>query len=181
MSDFVIEEDSYQVPGYFTLYYTASFAHNPSVYGSITSEFRTSTLSISSIKGMNWPGYDGWASKYCSSDRFFPNESDSPLMRKTIEGLLGSIEQITKATGVFRSFKYLNYADARQNPVDGYGKKAKAALQAASKKYDPEGFKQVTKPYLLRYDGGKGFNSSGLLAVRASQDTVNERKRKCKE
>lgn len=65
------------------------------------------------------------------------NTSDDTLVERTSRKLFLDIDKASQAAGVFNRFKYLNYALNGQNPIDGYGPRNKARLQAVSKKFDP--------------------------------------------
>ncbi|KAL4749885.1 hypothetical protein BDW72DRAFT_124949 [Aspergillus terricola var. indicus] len=163
MADFAEEEDRYQIPGFYTLYFTTTFAHDPSVYPPIVSEFNRSCRAISAVENMNWymslqPSAALNGENSLGLDprderlnivilvAFFPNPEDSTAVRDAAKGLIRSIEDITRAAGVYRPFKYLNYADDSQDVIGGYGERARAALQAASRKYDREGVFQSAVP-----------------------------------
>lgn len=60
--------------------------------------------------------------------------------------LIANIEVATKDAGVYRSYKYYNYAGAGQAVIDGYGHESKKNLQAVSKKYDARGLFQKGLP-----------------------------------
>ncbi len=60
--------------------------------------------------------------------------------------LFDKIDLAAKSKGLFREFKYLNYAAEYQRPIDSYGSQNKAKLQKASKKYDPSGLFQRAVP-----------------------------------
>ena len=74
------------------------------------------------------------------------NPQDDSLISRVTQKLIDDIDQATKAAGLFKSFKYLNYAANFQDPTGGYGTKSKAELQAVSRKYDPTGFFQTGIP-----------------------------------
>jgi hypothetical protein len=151
------------VNSYSTLYFTTTFAHDPSVYPPIVSEFNRSCRAVSAVENMNW--YMSFQPSAALNGEnslgldprderlnivilvaFFPNPEDSTVVRNAANGLIRSIEEITKAAGVYRPFKYLNYADDSQDVIGGYGEQARAALQAASRKYDREGVFQSAVP-----------------------------------
>ncbi|RAH68513.1 FAD-binding oxidoreductase [Aspergillus aculeatinus CBS 121060] len=163
MSDFVIEEDSYQVPGFSTMYYTTTFAHDPAVYSAIFDLYNKSVASISVVKHMNWyisfqPTPSLHARNSLGLDpadnrlvifllvAFFPDPSDAELVHGTAMALIEAIEGVTKDAGVYRPFKYMNYADAAQDVIGGYGEESVAALRRTSRKYDPEGLFQTGVP-----------------------------------
>lgn len=69
---------------------------------------------------------------------------------KTVIGLqqvfLRQVERLAATRGKASAFKFMPYAYAGQDPIDGYGSASKAKLQATSKKYDPDGFFQKGVP-----------------------------------
>ena len=73
-------------------------------------------------------------------------QQDDALIRRSTQSLIEQINHATKAAGLFRAFKHLNYAADWQDPIGGYGEGIKADLQAVSRRYDPEGFFQRRVP-----------------------------------
>ena len=71
---------------------------------------------------------------------------DDTLINSVAQTLIEDIDHATKAAGLFKSFKYLNYAADFQDPIGGYGARSKAELRAMSQKYDPNGFFQSQVP-----------------------------------
>ena len=71
---------------------------------------------------------------------------DDATINSVTQILIQKFDQATKAAGLFQRFKYLNYAAPFQDPISSYGPASNAQLQAASKKYDPEGFFQTGIP-----------------------------------
>lgn len=67
-------------------------------------------------------------------------------MQKVMEEVIANHENLLKERGLYIPYQYLNYADISQDPIGGYGEEIKAKLQAASKKYDPEGVFQKQVP-----------------------------------
>ena len=74
------------------------------------------------------------------------NAADDNLAQTTAKQVIDDVETTAEQKGLYSAYKYLNYADGTQNVIDGYGSANKAKLEAASKKYDPNGVfqKQVT-------------------------------------
>ena len=72
--------------------------------------------------------------------------SDDSRIYSTERKFFDEIDEASKAAGLFNRFKYLNYAAPWQKPIDGYGPKNKAYLQAVSRKYDPKGMFQKGVP-----------------------------------
>lgn len=71
---------------------------------------------------------------------------DDAMIKSVTQALIETIDQNTKAAGLFHRFKYLNYAAPFQDPISSYGPASKANLHAVSNKYDPEGFFQTGVP-----------------------------------
>lgn len=67
------------------------------------------------------------------------NESDEGLMTKVARQMNEAIANAARERGLLDKFVYANYASLWQDPLTGYGPEAKQALQAASRKYDPNG------------------------------------------
>ena len=64
------------------------------------------------------------------------------FMKTTLE----SIRQDAAAKGTLVPFTFMSYAWNHQDPIGSYGDENKKKLQAASKKYDPEGLFQKGVP-----------------------------------
>ncbi|KAL4882982.1 hypothetical protein BJY04DRAFT_216700 [Aspergillus karnatakaensis] len=163
MVEFNDEEDGNQIPGYNTLYYTTTFAHSPAVYTPIISAFTDSIPLVSSVPNMHWhitmqstPALTGSNSLGLDPKdgrlvvfmliAYFPDQQYRDHVRKAAAQVLDSIELITKAAGVYRPFKYMGYADDTRDVIGGYGKNSVQRLQAASKRYDPDGLFQRVVP-----------------------------------
>lgn len=71
---------------------------------------------------------------------------DDSIVINSGRKLVEKIDEAAEAKGLGNSFKYLNYAEGAQDPISGYGAQNKAMLQAASKKYDPQGLFQQAVP-----------------------------------
>ncbi len=69
-------------------------------------------------------------------------EEDDAKVYKLANDILGKIETRAKQMGVFNRYKYLNYAQERQDPISGYGEESVAMLRRVSEKYDPHGLFQ---------------------------------------
>lgn len=74
------------------------------------------------------------------------NSADDDTINSATSTAVHEIETATKASGLFNQFKYLNYAAAFQDPIASYGVASQMALQAVSRKYDPQGFFQTGVP-----------------------------------
>lgn len=71
---------------------------------------------------------------------------DGATVNSVTQALIETIDENTKAAGLFHKFKYLNYAAPFQDPIGSYGPATKANLHTVSKKYDHEGFSQTGVP-----------------------------------
>lgn len=73
---------------------------------------------------------------------FWQNKEDDDKIQSTFRGAIEAIDKEAATRGTAVAYKYMNYAAPFQDPIGSYGKENKARLQAASKKYDPEGLFQ---------------------------------------
>lgn len=76
----------------------------------------------------------------------YANEDDDDIVQKGMQAIVDKHNDISRQKGLFIPFQYLNYADKSQDPIGSYGGSVKARLQAASKKYDPDGLFQTGVP-----------------------------------
>jgi hypothetical protein len=74
------------------------------------------------------------------------DESDDTRVNAAGKSLFAQAEATAAKLNVTNPYLYLNYAAPWQDPIDGYGAESKAALQTASKKYDPTGVFQKQVP-----------------------------------
>lgn len=84
---------------------------------------------------------------------FWQNKDDDDKLHSTFGAAIEAIDRDAATKGTAVPYKYMNYAAPFQDPIGSYGKDNKAKLQAASKKYDPEGLFQKGVP-----GGWKLFN-----------------------
>lgn len=77
---------------------------------------------------------------------WYTNAADDDTVHAAVEKLFASIDATTKAAGVYRPFKYLNYADGSQAVIASYGPKNNAYLKSVSQRYDPQGLFQSGVP-----------------------------------
>lgn len=73
----------------------------------------------------------------CLVTASWSDPADDDVVNSVGQKLIEDVDAASKASGVFHSFKYLNYAAKWQDPIGGYGPENVAKLKAASKKYDP--------------------------------------------
>ncbi|PSR88506.1 hypothetical protein BD289DRAFT_460456 [Coniella lustricola] len=71
------------------------------------------------------------------------NANDDKNVIEINKKALEAIDEKARSRNVAATYRYLNYAFPNQDVVGSYGPESKAHLQAASKKYDPEGFWQT--------------------------------------
>ena len=76
----------------------------------------------------------------------YANSADDDYVSQATRELVYLHETLLASRGLYFPFKYLNYADPGQNPISTYGHQNIRRLQAASRKYDPEGMFQTTVP-----------------------------------
>ncbi|KAK9798013.1 putative FAD-binding PCMH-type domain-containing protein [Seiridium cardinale] len=60
--------------------------------------------------------------------------------------LLGELDEAARGLGGLHDFKYMNYADPRQDPLSTYGEANLDFLRSISVQYDPEGIFQTRVP-----------------------------------
>lgn len=72
--------------------------------------------------------------------------SGDAIVQEVGNALIAQIEIEAKSRNLWNKFVYLNYADASQNPLGGYGEESKSLLEAVSSKYDRRGFFQKAMP-----------------------------------
>ncbi|KAJ5635607.1 FAD-binding domain-containing protein [Penicillium longicatenatum] len=163
MESFAAETDSYQSSNRRQTWYTTTFAHTPDIYSTIYKIYNASIAGITNVPAMNWYltlqpspvlnrvnslGLDtgeerlGIALITAYYNDTFADRHVDLAARK----LIMDIEAATKEAGVYRPYKYYNYAGAGQAVIDGYGNESKGNLQAVSKKYDPQGLFQKGLP-----------------------------------
>lgn len=70
--------------------------------------------------------------------------SDDEKMYAAVKEALATIEEEAKKNDVYSLWLYLNYASPHQNAMASYSKESKARLEAVSKKYDADGFFQIS-------------------------------------
>ena len=82
----------------------------------------------------------------CLLTMTWQSPADDSTVSRIGRGLIHEIDQASQARGSFHRFKYLNYADADQDPFVGYGFEIQSTLRAVSGKYDPSRFFQRVMP-----------------------------------
>lgn len=76
----------------------------------------------------------------------YPQASDDVIVAETSKTLFADITAAAAQRAAGNPYVYLNYAAPWQDPIGSYGAKNRAALRAASKRYDPEGLFQKGVP-----------------------------------
>ncbi|KAE8370878.1 FAD-binding domain-containing protein [Aspergillus caelatus] len=147
MASFANETDSYQSYNQRQIWYTTTFAHSPKVYSTIYSLWNSSLAGISDIDGINWyftlqptPALNNTNSlglnpadkRLCIAmiTAWYTNAADDDSVSAAVKKLFASIDAATKAAGVYRPFKYLNYADGSQAVIASYGPRSNAYLKS---------------------------------------------------
>ena len=74
------------------------------------------------------------------------NRVDDDRVVNVVLGLIDAIEAAAARRGKAARYRFTNYAYKNQRVFEGYGSKSVAALQAVSRKYDPNGFFQTRVP-----------------------------------
>ena len=146
-----------------TTYVTTTFAPSPTIFDKIYTLWNSSLPELKPINNLthflvfqNFPAIHSGNSLglEAGDDKLiilvlsvsWGLQQDDALIEQSTQALIGQIEQATKAEGVFRRFKHLNYAAGWQDPINGYGEANKLELQAVSRRYDPHGFFQKKVP-----------------------------------
>ncbi|CAJ2512213.1 Uu.00g052280.m01.CDS01 [Anthostomella pinea] len=74
------------------------------------------------------------------------NSNSSSFAQSMSRKLLQAMDDTAAAPGGLHQFKYMNYADPSQDPLESYGSKNLAFLRAVSARYDPSGIFQKKVP-----------------------------------
>ncbi|KAJ6086071.1 FAD-binding domain-containing protein [Penicillium sp. IBT 16267x] len=163
MESFAVETDGYQSSNRRQTWYTTTFAHTPDIYSTIYKIYNASIGGITNVPAMNWYltlqpspvlnrvnslGLDTGEERLGIAliTAYYNDTSADQHVDRAARKLIVDIEAVTKEAGVYRSYKYYNYAGAGQAVIDGYGYESKGNLQAVSKKYDPQGLFQKCLP-----------------------------------
>ncbi|KAH7014263.1 uncharacterized protein B0I36DRAFT_338482 [Microdochium trichocladiopsis] len=65
------------------------------------------------------------------------------LVRSVMDSTLQEIEDAARRLGTWHRYKFTNYANAGQKPLEGYGEENLKFLRDVSRKYDPKGLFQT--------------------------------------
>ena len=144
------------------LYTTNTFKNDAAFLHSVYTMFKSAALQHSAVPGLvlnfaiqpippemtsksaatggNSIGLDpsNGALVLCLFSATWDNASDDGPIMNTIKSLNSKVVDAAKSRGLFNEWIYLNYADAVQDPIGGYGAANGARLRAVSKKYDPD-------------------------------------------
>ncbi|RAH69245.1 FAD-binding oxidoreductase [Aspergillus aculeatinus CBS 121060] len=74
------------------------------------------------------------------------NEEDDAVVSKVAHEMIAGIEQAAQQAGAYHPFKYLNYANADQDPIASYGPASVAQLRQVARRVDPRGVFQDRVP-----------------------------------
>lgn len=72
--------------------------------------------------------------------------ADTALVEDSMRRIYNQHVDILKQEDAFINWQFPNYADITQDPIKNYGETNVAALQEASRKYDPNGLFQKQVP-----------------------------------
>ncbi|RAL15918.1 FAD-binding oxidoreductase [Aspergillus homomorphus CBS 101889] len=126
--------------------------------------FEEAMGSLRKVKGSLWtivmqPLLPSWTAKGDRSMIDLEKTTDDPLIivnlsvdwdgaendeyvYLVIRGILEQIDEVAEANGTSHAYRYLNYCQAWQQPLEGYGKTNLHFLRDVSREYDPDGFFQ---------------------------------------
>ena len=153
------------------IFMTTTFQNDLSLLTSVFDLWKTSTSKIARVAGLSYalsiqalppsvtsksgplggnslglhPSADG-PLIICLLTISWNSAADDATVAQVGRGLINQIDQASRSRGLFHRFKYLNYADADQDPIAGYGPEVRARLRTVSGKYDPLGFFQRAMP-----------------------------------
>ncbi|KAL4947597.1 FAD-binding domain-containing protein [Aspergillus filifer] len=71
------------------------------------------------------------------ASNFWSSSSDSTALRNATRTLIEEIDALARSKGLAERFLYMNYADAWQDVIAGYGEGAVQELKRVAKAYDP--------------------------------------------
>ena len=65
------------------------------------------------------------------------DDADETLIEGATQKFIDSVNEYTKSTGQFKSFRYMNYAYPTQDVISSYGQENMEYMRRVSRKYDP--------------------------------------------
>lgn len=91
------------------------------------------------------PDVDGPIIMVCLFAQWANKEDDEKILSTELQ-LVEDINKAAETQKLDVGYLFMNYCFKGQDPISGYGEASKKKLQAASKKYDSEGFFQKSVP-----------------------------------
>ncbi|KAL4809833.1 hypothetical protein BDV18DRAFT_166580 [Aspergillus unguis] len=79
-------------------------------------------------------------------DYSWDNVADDALFQRLCEEAMAELDEYAKSIDKYNPYIYLNYADATQNPLRGYGEENVEYIKKVAQKYDPKGVFQTKVP-----------------------------------
>ena len=99
---------------------------------------------------VNWLGLDDVANDdpvvVCVLSVTWNEAQDDSIVKTVTQSLVDRIDRATRAAGLSRDLKYLNYSANFQDSISSYGSANKRLFQSVSRKYDPARFFQTSVP-----------------------------------
>ncbi|KAL4969174.1 uncharacterized protein BDV14DRAFT_166475 [Aspergillus stella-maris] len=80
------------------------------------------------------------------TSNFWSGARDSPAVRNATRTLIEEINALARSEGLAERFLYMNYADAWQDVIEGYGREVVRELERVAAAYDPRGVFQGKVP-----------------------------------
>ena len=74
------------------------------------------------------------------------NKEDDEVVKEAYSRFMVKAKTLTKRSGHYYPFVYMNYADQEQDVYAGVGKENRKKLKKIQKKYDPEGIFDRLQP-----------------------------------
>jgi FAD/FMN-containing dehydrogenase len=81
------------------------------------------------------------------------HEKDDEIVHTLVRRMFDQAVEEGKRRGLYKDFKYMNYASANQDVLKGYGEENYQRLRAIAAKYDPEQVFQKLMPGYFKFGG----------------------------
>jgi hypothetical protein len=81
------------------------------------------------------------------------HEKDDEIVHTLVRRIFDQAVEEGKRRGLYKDFKYMNYASANQDVLKGYGEENYQRLRAIAAKYDPEQVFQKLMPGYFKFGG----------------------------
>jgi FAD/FMN-containing dehydrogenase len=170
LTDFTGELTASNPPGFRQLFVTGTYGNSAQQIANIYSFANTSVHSVSDVAGLKWsvsfqPQPTAITSKAATNGgnslglsaadgnvfnvlltASWDDEADDERVNAAVKSVFDQAEVTATELGIANKYLYLNYAAPWQDPIVGYGAANVAALQTASRKYDPDGVFQYQVP-----------------------------------